>query len=193
MAEIHFDKDKTAVLTLDIQKGIFGFLPEAETTVVPKAAQVVNAARKKGIRVIHVGLGFEPGHPEIGQVTSNFSMVKKNNVFVKGSESAQFHPSVFLEGDMVIYKQRVGGFSDNTLEMVLRSNGIQHLVLMGISTSGIVLSTLRRAYDLDFASTVIEDACADRDEEVHRVLAKKVFAAQAKVLTAAEFEKALEA
>jgi nicotinamidase-related amidase len=190
--KMHFDKDKTAALTLDIQKGVFGFVPKAEA-IVPNAVRAVKAARQKGFKIIHVGLGFEPGHPEIGSVQSTFATVKQNGIFVKGSESAQFHPSVQAEGDLVIYKQRVGGFSDNALEMVLRANGLTHLVLMGISTSGIVLSTLRRAYDLDFTSTVIEDACFDPDEEVHRVLTNKVFAAQAVVLTAREFEEALKA
>lgn len=189
MAEpIRFEPGKTAVLTLDIQKGIFGFVPKA-VDMLPNAARAVATARKKGIQVIHVGLGFEPGHPEIGQVKSTFGMVKEKNLFLKGGESSQFHPSVFAEGETVIHKQRVGGFSDNTLEMVLRANGLTHLVLMGISTSGIVLSTLRRAYDLDFTCAVIENACFDPDEEVHRVLTQKVFAAQAQVLTVEQFEE----
>ncbi len=181
------DPKKTAVLTMDIQKGIFGFIAAAEK-IVPAAAKAVGAARKKGFRIIHVGLGFEPGHPEIGNVHSTFAMVKERGLFVKGSESAQFHPAILGEGDVIIHKQRVGAFSENTLQMTLRANGIEHLVLMGISTSGIVLSTLRRAYDLDFQCTVIEDACFDPDEEVHRVLTQKVFAHQAKILTAAQFE-----
>ncbi len=62
-------------------------------------------------------------------------------------------------------------------------------MLFGISTSGIVLSTLRQAFDLDFQCTVIKDACFDPDAEVHRVLTEKVFAAQARVMTADEFER----
>jgi nicotinamidase-related amidase len=184
------DPNKTAVLTLDIQKGVFGFLPAAEK-IVPNAAKAVEAARKKGFRVIHVGLGFEPGHAEIGHIRSLFAMIKERGLFVKGTESAEFHPAILGKGDTIIYKQRVSGFSENTLNMTLRANGIEHLVLMGIATSGIVLSTLRRAYDLDFGCTVIEDACFDPDEEVHRVLTQKVFAAQAQVLTVAQFEEAI--
>lgn len=50
-----------------------------------------------------------------------------------------------------------------------------------------VLSTIRQAADLDFRLTVLSDACADRDEEVHRVLTEKVFPKQATVLTVAEW------
>lgn len=59
--------------------------------------------------------------------------------------------------------------------MILRANQIQHLVLTGVATSGVVLSTLREAADKDFQLTVLKDACADRDEEVHRILTEKVF------------------
>ena len=53
------------------------------------------------------------------------------------------------------------------------------LVLTGIATSGVVLSTLRQAADLDYGLTVLVDACADADPEVHRVLTEKVFPRQA--------------
>jgi nicotinamidase-related amidase len=65
-------------------------------------------------------------------------------------------------------------------------------VLTGVATSGVVLSTLRQASDLDFALTVLADGCADADEEVHRVLTEKVFPAQAQVLTAGEWATSLE-
>jgi nicotinamidase-related amidase len=86
-------------------------------------------------------------------------------------------------------KQRYSAFSENSLHLILRAKGIEHLVLFGISTSGIVLSTLCQAFDLDFQCTLIQDACFDPDAEVHRVLTEKVFAAQARVMTAEEFAR----
>jgi nicotinamidase-related amidase len=71
--------------------------------------------------------------------------------------------------------------------MILRARGIDTLVLFGIATSGIVLSTVRAASDLDFKCIVIKDACFDGDAEVHRVLTEKIFTAQATVLTAQAF------
>jgi nicotinamidase-related amidase len=73
------------------------------------------------------------------------------------------------------------------LEVVLRSFEIKHLVLSGIATSGVVLSTLREAADKDYSITVLSDCCADRDEEVHRVLTTKVFTRQADVVTVEEW------
>jgi nicotinamidase-related amidase len=60
-------------------------------------------------------------------------------------------------------------------------------VFFGISTSGITLSTLRRAFDLDYRCLVLKDACYDPDAEVHRVLTEKVFTSQATVLTVDAF------
>jgi nicotinamidase-related amidase len=74
--------------------------------------------------------------------------------------------------------------------MVLRAGGIDHLVLTGIATSGVVLSTLREAADRDFRLTVLADACSDGDEEVHRVLTEKVFPRQAEVTTVADWTSA---
>ena len=87
----------------------------------------------------------------------------------------------------MVYKQRVGAFSENHLHLILRSRGIENLVFFGISTSGITLSTLRRAFDLDFRCVVLKDACFDADPEVHRVLTEKIFPAQATVLTVDAF------
>jgi nicotinamidase-related amidase len=180
------DPQKTAFLTLDLQKGVFGLVPDSER-VMSVAAKAVAFARQNQFRIIHVGVGFSEGHPEIPDVESLWLRLKRNNLFVKGTPSAELHGDIFHPDDLVIYKQRVGAFSDNHLELVLRSRRIEHLVFFGIATSGIVLSTLRRAFDLDFRSVVLKDACFDGDPEVHRVLTEKVFPPQAWVSATDEF------
>ena len=98
------------------------------------------------------------------------------------------HPAVApAPGDVVVSKRRVSAFAGSDLDVVLRAGGIDNLVLAGIATSGVVLSTLRQAADLDYRLTVLADACGDRDEEVHRVLTEKVFPRQATVTTADEW------
>jgi nicotinamidase-related amidase len=184
---VALDPKKTATLSLDLQEGIFSFAPGA-VACVPAAAATVAASRNAGIRVIHVGLGFEPGYPEISPKNARFSSLKEHGAFLKGSDSARIHADVFQEGDLVIHKHRVGAFSGNELSMVLRAQGVETLVLFGIATSGIVLSTVRAAFDLDFSCIVVKDACFDGDEEVHRVLTEKIFVGPATVVTAAEFQ-----
>jgi nicotinamidase-related amidase len=180
------DPQKTALLTLDLQKGVFGLVPGSERAM-PAAAKAVAFARQNQFRIIHVGLGFSKGHPEIPDVESLWLRLKQNNLFVKGTPSVEFHGDIFHPDDLVIYKQRVGAFSDNHLELVLRSRRIEHLVFFGIATSGIVLSTLSCAFDLDFRSVVLKDACFDADQEVHGVLTEKVFPRKAWVAATDEF------
>jgi nicotinamidase-related amidase len=180
------DPQKTAVLALDYQQGILGMVTGSEA-VVGTASKVIETARKKKFKIIHVGLGFDQGHPEIPNTQISFSRLKENNLFVKGTASAEFASVLVKPEDLIVYKQRVSAFSENQLHMILRAQGIENLILMGVATSGIVLSTLRRAFDLDYHCVVIQDACFDRDAEVHRVLTEKVFTHQATVMTADKF------
>jgi len=113
----------------------------------------------------------------------------KNGVMKLDTEEAfKVHESVSPQPeDIIITKRRVSAFTGSDMEVVLRSLGINHLVLTGISTGGVVLSTLREASDKDYALTVLSDCCADRDEEVHRVLITKIFPRQAEVMTVDEW------
>jgi nicotinamidase-related amidase len=86
--------------------------------------------------------------------------------------------------DVVVTKHRVSAFAGTDLDMILRANHIETLVLAGIATSGVVLSTVRHAADADYRIIIVEDCCADRDPEVHRVLTEKVFARQTTVVKA---------
>lgn len=106
---------------------------------------------------------------------------------MKGTPSSEFHGAIHQPHDLIVYKQRIGGFSENHLNLILRSRGIENLVLFGISTSGIVLSTVTRAFDLDFRLTVIEDACFDSDTELHRALMDRVYSKRGSVQTASAF------
>jgi nicotinamidase-related amidase len=81
----------------------------------------------------------------------------------------------------------VSAFTGSDLEVVLRGLDADTLVLTGIATSGVVLSTLRQAADLDYRLIVLADACLDRDPEVHRVLIEKVFPRQAAVHSVAQW------
>jgi nicotinamidase-related amidase len=96
--------------------------------------------------------------------------------FADDAPAARINERVAPEsGDIVVTKKRVSAFAGSDLDMVLRAQGVRHLVLTGIATSGVVLSTLRQAADLDYALTVLRDGCADGDPEVHLILLDKVF------------------
>jgi nicotinamidase-related amidase len=102
--------------------------------------------------------------------------------------ATQIHESVApCQGEPVVTKLRVSAFSGSDLEVILRSQGIETLVLTGIATSGVVLSTLREAADKDYRLIVLSDACLDADPEVHRVLMEKVFPRQADIMAVNEW------
>jgi nicotinamidase-related amidase len=106
--------------------------------------------------------------------------------------STQIHYSVApLPDEPVVTKLRVSAFAGSDLEIILRARKIDTLILTGIATSGVVLSTLREAADKDYGLIVLSDACLDADPEVHRVLVEKLFPRQEDVLTVSEWADTL--
>ena len=106
--------------------------------------------------------------------------------FTEDSPATQIHPALARGPDEpVVLKKRVSAFTGSDLEVLLRSWHVTRLVPSGIATSGVVLSilrsTLREAADRDYELAVLADACADGDDEVHRVLIEKVFRARPKL------------
>jgi len=177
------NKQNTVLLVMDMQSAIVSMLPDA-TLVKAKVAQAIANARSKNIPVIYVVVGFRKGAPEISTNNKGFSASKERFASISPEDFIKIHPDVApLENEIVTVKRRVSAFAGSDLEVVLRGQGIQHIILTGIATSGVVLSTIREASDKDYWITVLDDACADGDEEVHRVLTKKVFPRQADVVT----------
>jgi len=175
---------KTALLVMDLQNGIVSHLGDnLEEAIIPYQ-EAIKAARKHSIPVIFIRVGFSKGYPEVSPKNKAFSQVAKYGAMTVHDEATQIHELVQPEeNEPVITKYRVSAFAGSTLEMVLRAQQIDTIVLSGISTSGVVLSTLREAADKDFEIKVLSDACFDGDPEVHRVLMEKVFPRQADVLT----------
>ncbi|HEU5029171.1 MAG TPA: cysteine hydrolase [Spirillospora sp.] len=171
----------TALLAMDLQNAMVGRVED--DAYLPRVIRAVDAARKAGVPVLHVVVGFREGHPDKHPRNKAFGALP-DGAFTPADPNAAIHPGVDPRpGEPVITKKRVSAFAGSDLDLVLRSRGIDHLVLAGIATSGVVLSTLRQAADLDFRLTVLADGCADADPEVHRVLTEKVFPRQADVVT----------
>ncbi|WP_259069634.1 cysteine hydrolase family protein [Mucilaginibacter sp. X4EP1] len=172
-----------ALLVMDMQTGILGGYPQF-APLTEKVNQAITVARKKNIPVIFVVVGFRQGAPEISVNNKSFSSRKDGLAGINMEEFMAVDSSVNkLDGDILVIKRRVSAFTGSDLEVVLRGLGVQQLVLTGIATSGVVLSTLREAADKDYQLTVLADCCGDPDEETHRVLTTKVFVRQAEVLS----------
>jgi len=179
--------DATVLLVMDVQREIVGRFAD-DDGYLPRLSGAIETARAAGIPVVYVIVGFRRGHPEISASNRTFAAAAAAGRFTEGDPGAQIHPAVApLPGDPVVTKRRVSAFTGSDLEVLLRGLGAGTLVLTGIATSGVVLSTLRQAADLDYRLVVLSDACLDADPEVHRVLTEKVFPRQADVLTVAEW------
>lgn len=181
---------KNALLVMDVQRAIVD--RGGDAGYVPRLRGAIDAARAAGIPVIYVVVGFRAGHPEVSARNKMFGAIARASGFAEGDPGAEIHPDVAPRaGEVVVTKRRVSAFAGSDLDMVLRAGEIDGLVLTGIATSGVVLSTVRQAADLDFGLAVLSDGCLDFDPEVHRVLTEKVFPRQADVLTIGEWTAAL--
>lgn len=184
------DPARTAVLSMDCQSAIVSSYAKDQDVFVSRAASVLKDARSRGMAVIHVQVGFRPDFPEISSRNALFSAIKSSPQYQKMFQGAgaAIHPALAPEQhDIVVTKHRVSAFLGTDLEMILRAKEIDTLVLYGIATSGVVLSTLLEAADRDYRLAVIGDCCGDLDPEVHSCLMDKVFPRRATILTAAEF------
>ncbi len=190
---LNIDKSTTALLSMDFENEILANFAEPQrATLVAQSAANLEAARKAALTVGHVVVRFRPGHPEVSPRNMRFSDAKKANRLVEGTPGAEIHPALApAAGEVMVTKVRVGAFSTTNLETLMRAKGITTLVLQGIITSGVILSTVRWAADMDYRLIIIADACADPDAEVHRVLMEKVFPKQATVVSSAQFAAAL--
>lgn len=181
-------EQNTALLVMDMQLGILSNFTNPEN-IIRNVAEAIENARTKNIPVIYVTLGFKNGASEISSNNKVFAATKEhiNNINLK--EFSKIHPELApQENDIHVMKRRVSAFTGSELEIILRSREIKHIILSGVATSGIVLSTMTEASDKDYKISILSDACADRDDEVHKVLTTKVFLRHAQVLTIEEWK-----
>ncbi len=147
-------------------------------------AKAISHAREQKIPVIYVTVGFREGMPEISANNKSFTRIGERFGKFTLDEFIRIHPKVApLANEVMVIKKRVSAFTGSDLEVILRSQAIQHVVLTGVATSGVVLSTMREAADKDYRITVLLDACLDGDKEVHELLITKIFPRQADVMT----------
>jgi nicotinamidase-related amidase len=183
------NRQNSALLVMDMQSAILRNLPDA-TPVISNVIQAVAYARQNKIPIIYVVVGFRQGAPEISANNKGFSANKERMTGANMEEWMKIYPELAPDADeIVVTKRRVSAFTGSDLEVVLRAQDIRHIVLTGVATSGVVLSTIREAADKDYRITVLSDCCGDADEEVHRVLTTKVFPRQSEVMTVEEWSK----
>ena len=184
------DAARTALLVMDYQNGILGMIEHPEA-LLANAEKALATARNRGVHVGYVRVAFtQADYDAIPERNKGFWAAKS-----AGRAFANDAPATAIaerlapkDGDIVVRKTRVGAFSTTDLADQLRGRGVDTLILAGISTSGVVLSTIRDAADRDYRLFVLADACADPQADVHALLVEKVFPRQADVIATGDLE-----
>lgn len=191
--EVSIAPAQTALVLADFQPAVLGSLPGGYEAVLAAAEAALAGARAAGLAVAHVRVAFaEDDFGHIPPANKMFAPVAAAHYLVAETPEAQFNERVApAASEIVVRKTRVGAFSTTDLHEQLQARGVKTLVLAGVSTAGVVLSTLRAAADLDYELFVLADGCADHDPEVHALLTQRVFPVQATVLSQGAFLAAL--
>jgi len=176
---------RTAVLLMDYQNGVIDRFAGTDPGLLVRAAAAITTARAAGATVGYVRVALDPTEAAAVPPTNKTfrGLASRGSMGADDPATAVADAIAPRDGDIVVRKKRVGAFSTTDLDARLRERGIDTLVLGGISTSGVVLSTVRDAADRDYRIVLLEDLCVDQDQEVHRVLLTKVFPRQAEVVT----------
>jgi nicotinamidase-related amidase len=186
---MRFNPKRSALLSMDLQAGVVSVYVKNDG-LIPRAAGVIERARGAGLLIVHVKVGFRPNVPEASPRNRFLRMVQASAAhqqFFQGASGA-IHPSLApAPGDLIVTKTRVSAFAGTDLDLLLRAHDIETLVMFGVATSGVVLSTLLVAFDADYDIIVIKDCCADLDQGFHQALLEKHFPRHASVVDASEF------
>jgi nicotinamidase-related amidase len=187
------DPKHTALLVMDFQLGVVARMPELEP-LLARVQQAIADVRDHGGTIAYVRVAFtEADWAAIPPTNAIFARVSENRLMYDEDPSTAIHDRLAPQpGDIVVRKTRVGAMSTTDLDRQLRDRGIDTLVLAGLSTSGVVLSTLIEAADRDYRLFVLSDGTDDPDAETRDVLLGKVFPRRAQVIDTAEFRTLLQ-
>jgi nicotinamidase-related amidase len=181
------DPATSALLVMDYQLSVVSLIEDADA-LLARAAGAIAAARAAGIVVGYVRVAFDDqDYAAIPNTNKTFTAMAGRRRLQETDPETGIDPRVAPEpGDIIVRKVRVGAFSTTDLDDQLRGRGITTLILAGISTSGVVLSTVRAAADMDYRVYVLEDACADPDAVNHQTLTQRIFPRQGYVIAVAD-------
>jgi nicotinamidase-related amidase len=174
MKHTFIDRLKTALVAIDLQKGVVGrqTAPYAADIVVKNAAAIADACRKNGMPVFLVRVAFSPDGKDALRPC------------VDAPVPAQTPPPDWTDlvpeigpkpGDFVITKHQWGAFYGTELDLELRRRGLTTILLCGIATNIGVESTARFAFEYGFHQIFVEDALAAMSAEEHTTTVTKIF------------------
>jgi nicotinamidase-related amidase len=189
MPELKIHKITTALVVIDLQKGIAAqpALPHPAQEVIRNAAQLVKTFRQNGMPVFLVHVVTTP--ETMLNVESDQSFSRPVPLPPDWSD---FVPEIApVPSDSVIEKKQWGAFYGTDLELQLRRRGMNTIVLCGISTDFGVESTARFAYEYGFQQVFAEDAMSSRSAEQHDAAVRFIFPRMGRVRKTDEILRAI--
>jgi len=141
-----------------------------KTGMLPKTVALVDAARAAGVTIMHAPITFAPGYGELSRHPYGILKgVVDGNAFVKGTWGAAIVDALTpAEGDIVIEGKRgLDTFASTNLDFILRSKGIETVILAGFLTNCCVESTMRTAYENGYRVITLTDCTAATSPEEH--------------------------
>ncbi|CXN71040.1 Isochorismatase transposase [Staphylococcus aureus] len=162
---------KTALLVLDMQEGIASSVPRIKN-IIKANQRAIEAARQHRIPVIFIRLVLDKHFNDVSSSNKVFSTIKAQGYAITEADAST--RILEEEDEPIISKRRFSAFTGSYLEVYLRANDINHLVLTGVSTSGAVLSTALESVDKDYYITVLEDAVGDRSDDKHDFIIEQI-------------------
>ena len=184
--DFEFDPSTTALLMIDMQRDFvepkgFGEMLGNDVSLIRRCiapcARVLAAARQAGLFVIHTREGHRPDLSDClpakltrGGKTFIGEAGPMGRILVRGEYGHDIIPELYpIDGEPIIDKPGKGAFFDTDLDLILRTRGIQSLIVCGVTTEVCVQTTAREANDRGFEVLVPEDCCASYFPEFHRV------------------------
>lgn len=176
---------RSALVLMDFQPAVLGSIEEGlRASLVQNATTALAWARDLGMTVAHVRVAFsESDLAAISTRNKTFAPLRGGNMLLDGAPECEIIDVLKPASDeLVVRKTRFGSFSTTNLGSLLHERGVESLVLAGVTTSGVVLSTVRDAADQDYQLYVLADACGDSDSTAHTVLMERVLPHQSWVI-----------
>ena len=188
------DSKRTALLVMDIQNGVVGSISEPDI-LLERIGRAIADVRAAGGTVGYIRVAFtEDDWAAVPATNTAFHQLAQAKGMHHEDVAAQIDQRIAPEdGDILVRKTRIGAMSTTDLHEQLAGRGIDTLVLTGISTSGVVMSTLAEAVDRDYRVIVISDAVADHRDDVHDILVNTIFPSRAHVIDSTTLHDLLQA
>jgi nicotinamidase-related amidase len=174
MSDILIDKSKTALVVIDLQRGVVGrqTAPHASEAVVRNAVALAAAFREHGMPVFLVRVKPSPDWKDALRPLADAAMPAQ----VPPPDWAEIVPEMGpKQGDIVITKRQWGAFYGTDLDLQLRRRGLATIVLCGIATEFGVESTARDAYERGYQQVFASDAMTGLNVESHANALERIF------------------